>query len=811
MRYEYAMHVNWMDEAVYELAGRYKADCLIGDGSLLTADGAIHSIENLEALLSVIEPADHSPGHFILKLIGQVGGLGDPAIQLTAELVAFQLLGEADTGGAKKIEHVEALLSRMSEPTTLSESLRDALAGGGVASYSAGKNYRDVFLRFLARVARRVKELRPGDRAKLLSDPWRFRDFIEQDRNSGNGMQANALLHLMFPDTFSTVAAASNRAALLRRFAEAPGLMDQADEDQKLLRLQELVDEQVGYEINFYYPPLREIWDGDPDERAQELVEWACRLYAHPSFDEQEYDYKLQLVDALGPVRQALTSGDWPGLLRAALTRKDNNLIAWQVSVKFLDWCSASTDDAAGALGSLWGGGDWDEALAGFVDAVPDEVAGGVGGRLSLASYFRLAVDPRHTPPFRSAVYERLLAILSREVVSATDPEDERSHAVRMWEDWVTTIEEIQLRMLARGVALRGALDAQGLVYWIVNSDPPSDWDEASRLAFTRFRGGPEPAPEPTTVELTAATPARTLPPATPELANTLHLPLLWLQETVELLAEKRQLIFYGPPGTGKTFIARHLGHHLAGSHEAVRLIQLHPSYTYEDFFEGYRPVSTDGQLSYKLARGPLRLLADQARQEPDVPHVLIVDEINRGNIAKVFGELYFLLEYRDEAIFLQYSPDEQFSLPANLYVIGTMNTADRSIALVDSALRRRFYFQALMPTRPPVNRVLREWLARRGFDPEPADLLDELNGLIEDEECSIGPPYLMSGGDQPPRLERVWGRGILPLLEEHYFGTQRDVHGEFGLAALRGRPAISAEDEDGTADAPDDRQSLGN
>ncbi len=803
------MHVEWIDKAVYEMADRYKADCVIGDGSLLTADDGIHSLENLDVLLGVIEPADHSKGHFIPKLIGQVSGLNDSAIQLTAEMVAFQLLGEADTGGAKKIEHVDALLQRMSEPVALSEPLRDALAGGGVANYSAGKNFRDVYLRFLVRVARRVKELRAEDRAKLLSDPWRFRDFIQQDRNSGNGMQANALLHLMFPDTFSTVAAGSHRAALLHTFAKAPGLMDQANEDRKLLRLQELVDEQMGYEISFYDSPLRDIWDGDPDERTEALIEWACRLYAHPSFNEQEYDYKLPLIDALAPVPEALTGGDWFGLLRAALTRKDNNLTAWQVNAEFLDWCAASPDDATAALESLWGDGRSDEALGGFVDVVPEEVAGGVGGRLSLASYLLLAVDPQHTPPFRWTVYEKLLAILDRAPELATDPEDERSHMVRVWEDWTTVIEGIQLRMLSRGVALRGALDAQALVYWIVTSDPPSDWDEASRVAFARFRSGRESAPEPMTVEVTAVA-AHALRPATTELAEALHLPLLWLQETVELLAEKRQLILYGPPGTGKTYIAKHLGRHIAGNNEAMRLIQLHPSYAYEDFFEGYRPVSIDGQLSYRLAKGPLRLLADEARQTPEIPHVLIVDEINRGNISKVFGELYFLLEYRDEAISLQYSPGEQFTLPANLYVIGTMNTADRSIALVDSALRRRFYFQALMPTRSPVNHVLRAWLTRCGFDPEPADLLDELNSLIEDEEYAIGPSYLMTDGERPPRLELVWERGILPLLEEHYFGTQRDVHGEFSLASLRGRLEASAEGEDATIDVPEHDQSLG-
>src|ERR1019366_4044535 len=452
LRYEYAMHVDWLEEAVYELADRYKADCLVGDGSLLTADSAIHSPANLEALLGVIEPADHSKGHFIPKLIGQVSGLGDSAIQLAAEMVGFQLLGEGDTGGAKKIEHVDALLSQMSTPVALSEPVRDALRGGGVSSYSAGKNYRDVYLRFLVRVARRVKELLPADRAELLSDAWRFRDFIQPDRNSSTGMQANALLHLMFPDTFSTVAAASNRAALLRMFAEAPGLVDEADEDRKLLRL-------------------------------QELVEWASRLYAHSSFDEQEYDYKLPLIEALASIPEALPDGDWLGLLRAALTRNDNNLTAWQLNAKFLDWCAANPDEAVAALESLWGD-DAEEALAGFVDGVPDEVAGGVGGRLSLASYLLLAVDPQHTPPFRWNAYEKLLVILDRQPVPATDLEDERSHAERVWEDWTTTIEEIQLRMLTRGFALRGALDAQGLAYWIVSSDPPSDWDEASRLAF---------------------------------------------------------------------------------------------------------------------------------------------------------------------------------------------------------------------------------------------------------------------------------------------------------------------------------------
>ena len=122
-----------------------------------------------------------------------------------------------------------------------------------------------------------------------------------------------------------------------------------------------------------------------------------------------------------------------------------------------------------------------------------------------------------------------------------------------------------------------------------------------------------------------------------------------------------------------------------------------------------------------------------------------MIDEINRGNLAKVFGELYFLLEYRDSEMDLQYS-DEPFSLPGNLYIIGTMNTADRSIALVDLALRRRFYFVEFHPDDDPVKSVLRNWLLDKAPDMEwVADVIERANDhLREDRHAAIGPSYFM-------------------------------------------------------------------
>lgn len=287
------------------------------------------------------------------------------------------------------------------------------------------------------------------------------------------------------------------------------------------------------------------------------------------------------------------------------------------------------------------------------------------------------------------------------------------------------------------------------------------------------------------------------LPDASDDLASSLHVEREWLQECVDLLRDRPQLIFYGPPGTGKTYIAQHLAHHLAGDN--VRLVQFHPAYSYEDFFEGYRPLEDGG---FKLKPGPLRKVVDAARENPATPYVLIIDEINRGNLAKIFGELYFLLEYRDQNVDLLYATDDDigFTLPKNVYLIGTMNTADRSIALVDAAMRRRFAFVSLHPSQPPTQEVLRRWLAASERDGAVADLLDELNRLIEDPDFKIGPSYFMRAAVyEPGGLERTWRTAILPLLEEHHYGDGVDVGARYGLSTIRTRVEGRAQAQTGT------------
>ena len=262
-----------------------------------------------------------------------------------------------------------------------------------------------------------------------------------------------------------------------------------------------------------------------------------------------------------------------------------------------------------------------------------------------------------------------------------------------------------------------------------------------------------------------------------------MYLPVGFLENIKTLLEEKKQVILQGPPGTGKTYVAQKLAQHLAGNKNRVTLVQFHPSYAYEDFVQGYRPRG--GQAGFELKDGPLLRAARRAEEEGG-RHYLIIDEINRGNLAKIFGELYFLLEYRDEPVDLLYS-EEPFSLPKNLYIIGTMNTADRSIALVDLALRRRFYFKMFHPDDEPVKSVLGKWLKANAPDMKwVADVVEKVNELLRDDRhAAIGPSYFMQDKLDEEKVKRIWEHSVFPYIEERRFSGEA-VSDDFALDKLR-------------------------
>jgi 5-methylcytosine-specific restriction endonuclease McrBC GTP-binding regulatory subunit McrB len=267
-------------------------------------------------------------------------------------------------------------------------------------------------------------------------------------------------------------------------------------------------------------------------------------------------------------------------------------------------------------------------------------------------------------------------------------------------------------------------------------------------------------------------------------LATKLYLDADYLHRIERLLRDRGQVIFYGPPGTGKTYVARELARYFSRT-GGMKKVQFHPSYAYEDFIEGYRPRLIDGHPSFQLVPGPLKEIGLAAQADEAGQYVLLIDEINRGNIAKVFGELYYLLEYRDEEVSLQYSA-ELFSLPRNLWIIGTMNTADRSIALVDAALRRRFHFIPFFTAEPPIKDLLRRWLTvHHPAMTWVADVLDRANEVLGDPNVAIGPSHFLRKDLTDEWVALIWEHSVLPYLAEHFIGDDMRVK-EFQLDRLR-------------------------
>lgn len=258
-------------------------------------------------------------------------------------------------------------------------------------------------------------------------------------------------------------------------------------------------------------------------------------------------------------------------------------------------------------------------------------------------------------------------------------------------------------------------------------------------------------------------------------------------QNIVELLTYKKNLILQGPPGVGKSFISSRIAFSMMGVKDNKRLekVQFHQSYSYEDFIRGYRP-DEDGKL--QTVDGIFMKFCEKARNDSENDYFFIIDEINRGNLSKIFGELMFLIEKdkRGETVKLAYEnpkkPGENFSIPDNIFLIGTMNTADRSLAMVDYALRRRFVFYSLEPQfdSPKFELYLLQNKVSKSLTKKILEKLKALNVVIEKDEKYLGSGYKIGHSYFCPDsdikdVNEDWYKKIIdfevkPLLEEYWF-----------------------------------------
>jgi MoxR-like ATPase len=271
------------------------------------------------------------------------------------------------------------------------------------------------------------------------------------------------------------------------------------------------------------------------------------------------------------------------------------------------------------------------------------------------------------------------------------------------------------------------------------------------------------------------------------------------LEHILEQLRRKKNIILQGAPGVGKTFIAKRLAWLLLGAKDesAVEIVQFHQSYTYEDFVQGLRPTP-DGRFAVK--DGCFYRLCRKALADPQQDYFLVIDEINRGNLSKILGELMMLIETdkRGETLTLAYS-EEPFTVPPNLYLIGTMNTADRSLSLVDYALRRRFAFLTLDPGFS--EKAFSSHLSNHGLSAGQVNHIihhmELLNQEIEKDEMNLGKGYRIGHSFFTPTspvtdfqkwFQSIVRYEIMPLLDEYWIDDPKMVQ-QFRHTLTEGMP----------------------
>ncbi|MBU3688542.1 MAG: AAA family ATPase [Acidimicrobiales bacterium mtb01] len=680
-------------------------------------------------ITSFVDRPDTGKRSFQEKLADQLSDVAPTAVQLLEELTWLHLVISRQLSyGAKRRLLDEVLgFGAITGPTGVFD---DALHRGRVHSGVSFNVHRPFLLSYLVRFADSWLRADDAQRKRWLDDPWAFYDLVFSIEGSADQTQRHALLHLIHPDTFEDCVSQGHK-----KLMASLALPDEVGDnlDRTVANIRRRLSGTHGESFSFYQPDVLELWN--PAEA--EVLDTATSPGEDDALDATNIERSAWLVRGSGgtQVPDWLSRGvcaiqfddSFPFALTRGATREQ---LREQAEAEGIDTASGGF---GAELGQVWR----------FVNSVE------VGD-------YVVTVNGQ-------SVYVGLVSSDAHDLTGRTRKETYRSV------EWLNADSPAMRSRIGAGLysKLRTLLTLSNITSVIDEVEALLSLDDET----------------PTAVRSTSV---ESLPAATETLADQLLVTREWLDEVIALLQSKRQLVFYGPPGTGKTFIAQHLADHISSAGGTTELVQFHPSYTYEDFFEGYRPVSTTSSgVAFEIKHGPLRRIATAAMAEPGVPHVLIIDEINRANLGKVFGELYFLLEYRDRAITLQYSDDE-FSLPPNLYVIGTMNTADRSIALVDAAMRRRFYFIELSPERPPIKGLLDRWLARNGLPDLAARLLDELNDRLATPDLAIGPSYLMSTevADEA-HLRRVWDYSILPLLEERFYGTSQDPH-EFSFDSVR-------------------------
>ncbi len=731
------------DHPVLRAAARWRERCLRNDGSVFT-EKSLWTAENVGYLIRYFaENLDEGEGGFFEKLERQLAPAPASAKQLAAEMlwVMYLALSRRAMQPGTKRRQIRTVWEWSREqlpeaPLELEEALNEGLLSPGPAY----NTLRWLEFLFLVRSMEAWKDLAGSQRDAPLADPWSFAEWLLGLDDTGNRQLRHIICYLLFPEHFEPVATSNHKRMIVKAFltkgrsdAARVDYNDRLEVDRQIQVVRERLSNQESHQnLSFYDEPLRSMWQRGPSPNGGENGEGGD---TDEWYAERFGEAKVWVMSA---GQNARAWGDF----------QRHNMIA-------IGW------DELGDLREL-----------ATKENIAEEIRASYGQSNPINNALACYQFAHDMKPGDHVIIKRgRSALLGHCIVKSeyefrsTRPDFKNVRRVE-WKrkgEWALPRD--------RWTTNKTLTDYSALTYrpWL-------------RFALPLIEGSIVPPPP---------------PPIPPPYSLEEALKDLFMDEAkfhymIDALERKMNIVLEGPPGVGKTFIAKRLAYRLIGYKvpERVRMIQFHQSYAYEDFIQGYRPHDDGG---FELRNGVFYTFCREAAADPDNRYVFIIDEVNRGNLTKIFGEIMMLIEpdkrESEYAVPLTYSPDDEpFHVPKNIFLIGMMNTADRSLAMVDYALRRRFAFIRLEPAfgtdqfsdhlleadveEPLVNRIV--------------DRLSALNREIREERKNLGPGFEIGHSFFCPReadeqLDESWYEGVVrreiePLLREYWFDRPEHV-----------------------------------
>ena len=788
---------------ILQAAALWREKCLLQDGAIFTTD-TLWSESNLRELKEVfVDHPDDGEGSFFEKLAAQLSGSSASVKQLTAEAHWFMSLCPTNVGPERKRSSILEIWSWSGQELRRDHPLLSDKVLTGIGS--AGTSYnvqRWRELSYFIAFVRAYKNLETGRKRDLLSDPWRFASWLEELPETSRRQLRHMLVFLLFPDSFERIFGLQDRIAIVNAFQtpqeSAASKLSPLELDKRILEIRNSEQRnQPGTDLDFYLEPLKSKWQTSTPtfgEAAKDLNTQHV-LAALSEIDKKgipasaqsvDYDlifearryppkYVLQLAIAqatgIALDRQQYRGGiDTPAFKKLTdlgfkIERKD---FVPALIERFLT--QAGTDDLT-------------------VSTYPKEYRGldikvsfGQGNQAKVPWIAFLGFKQK----VQNGIYPGLLYFKSHNVLVLTYGVSDTAPPEKAWPTDCTK-QTISQYFSAH---LTGQPDRYGNSYVAAVFEVPFSEQDPLTLPLDQVidRYIKVMASEPTKVELRVEEPKPTsrAPFTIDNAIDGLFISSEEFERMLRALENKKNMVLQGPPGVGKTFIARRLAYTLMKEKDPNRLgfVQFHPTYSYEDFVQGFRPNAG----GFQLRDGIFHRFCERARSDPTKDFVFAIDEINRGNLSKVFGELLMLIEpdKRDPeyAIPLAYADAGSlpFYVPPNVYIIGMMNTADRSLAVVDYALRRRFAFIDLLPCFK--SEQFKSHLAGKGVPEKLVERIvsrfEDLNRTIESDKSNLGPGFCIGHSffcSPPPDPSQCedWYKGVIelevaPLIREYWF-----------------------------------------